>query len=83
MHNHKDILDQLYQILKPFVPQGQELESETDLVADLNLDSMRVMDILAEVEDYFDISVPLNILPDIRTIGDLTLQLQKIIKEKP
>lgn len=81
MHNHEDIQVQIIQILKNFVPEGQELAPETDLVADLGLDSMKVMDILAEVEDYFDISIPLNILPDISTIGDFTSQLQKIVKE--
>ena len=81
MHTHEDIQTQLIQILKNFVPQGQELTPETDLVADLGLDSMKVMDIVAEVEDSFDISIPLNILPDISTINDFTLQLQKVMKE--
>jgi acyl carrier protein len=72
---------ELFQILKPFVPQGREIHTDTDLVADLDLDSMKVMDIVADVEDAFDISVPLNILPDIRTIGDFTNQIQKLLEE--
>jgi acyl carrier protein len=79
MQTYEDILDQLYRILTPFVTENRKLEADTDLVADLGLDSMRVMDILAEVEDHFDISVPLNILPDIRTIGDFALQLQHLL----
>lgn len=81
MNNQEDIQAQIIRILKDFVPEGQPLETETDLVADLGLDSMKVMDILAEVEDCFDISIPLNILPDISTVGDFTWQLQKIMKE--
>lgn len=81
MNNQDDIQAQIIRILKNFVPEGQQLETETDLVADLGLDSMKVMDILAEVEDCFDISIPLNILPDISTVGDFTSQLQKIMKE--
>ena len=72
---------ELFQILKPFVPEGREIHTDTDLVADLDLDSMKVMDIVADVEDAFDISVPLNILPDIRTIGDFTGQIQKLLEE--
>jgi acyl carrier protein len=30
------------------------------------------------VEDRFDISIPLNILPDVRTVKDLVLQIQKL-----
>ena len=81
MQNSEDLQPQLYQILKAFVPDGYELKIQTDLVEDLNLDSMKVMDIIAEVEDTFDISVPLNILPDVRTVGDLALQIQNLLKE--
>jgi len=80
MQNLEQLQQQLFQILEPFVPQGFELKAETDLVTDLNLDSMKVMDIVAEVEDVFDISIPLNLLPDIRTVEDFASQLQKIIQ---
>jgi acyl carrier protein len=33
---------------------------------------------IEQIEDDFDISVPLNILPDIRTLGDLARQLEKL-----
>jgi acyl carrier protein len=82
MQNLEDLQEQLYRILTPFVPEGSVLKAETDLVADLDLDSMKVMDIVADVEDHFDISVPLNILPDVRTIGDFALQLQTLLKEE-
>ena len=81
MQNLEDLQEQLYRILTPFVPDGSDLKAETDLVADLDLDSMKVMDIVADVEDHFDISVPLNILPDVRTIGDFALQIQTLLKE--
>jgi acyl carrier protein len=75
------ILKQLYEILTPFVPQGQQLSEETDMVADLGLDSLKVMKIVETVEDRFDISIPLNILPEVRTVGDFVVQIQKIIGE--
>ncbi len=81
MQNFEAVQTQLYQILKPFVPGGFELETETDLVADLDLDSMKVMDIVADVEDNFDIAVPLNILPEVRTVGDFVGQIQKLLEE--
>jgi acyl carrier protein len=78
MHVDNIILQKVYEILKPFVPQGQQIEEETDLVADMGLDSLKVMKILENIEDYFDISIPLNILPDVRTVKDLVLQIQKL-----
>jgi acyl carrier protein len=68
----------LNEILKPFIPQGHTVSEDTDLVADLGLDSLKVMNILESVEDHFDISVPLNVLPDIRTVKDFALQIQKL-----
>ncbi len=81
MQNSEAVQTQLYQVLKPFIPAGFELEPNTDLVADLDLDSMKVMDIVADVEDTFDIAVPLNILPDIRTVADFVGQIQKMLEE--
>jgi len=36
------------------------------------------MKIIESVEDCFDISIPLNVLPDVRTVKDFALQIQKI-----
>ncbi len=77
MQVNENMLQQIYQILQPFVPEGQAITPETDLVAELGLDSLKVMKILEDVEDRFDISIPLNILPDVRTVEELVLQIQK------
>ena len=78
MQVDEHVLQQICEILKPFVPDGQDIKVETDLVADLGLDSLKVMKILETVEDTFDISIPLNILPDVRTVEDFVLQIQKL-----
>jgi acyl carrier protein len=71
-------MEELTEILKPFAPRGQTITEDTDLVADLGLDSLKVMKIIESVEDSFDISIPLNVLPDVRTVKDFALQIQKI-----
>ena len=78
MQVDEHVLQQVCEILKPCVPDGQAIGVETDLVADLGLDSLKVMKILETVEDSFDISIPLNILPDVRTVEDFVLQIQKL-----
>ncbi|MBW1981297.1 MAG: acyl carrier protein [Deltaproteobacteria bacterium] len=81
MYSYQDIREQLCEILQPFVKDGRTLTEETDLIDDLGLDSLQVMKLLVQVEDRFDISIPLNILPTVRTVKDFALQLQEIIKE--
>ena len=77
-YEYEDILQELKQTLKSFAPQAQEIHKDTDLVADLDLDSLKVMKILESVEDSFDISIPLNIMPSVRTVNDFVLQIQKL-----
>ena len=48
------------------------------MVDDLGLDSLKIMELMLEIEDHFDVSIPLNVLPDIRTIKDLARQLESI-----
>ena len=78
MHFDEKIMEELTAILKPFVPHGQAINEDTDLVADLGLDSLKVMKILEAVEDRFDISIPLNVLPDVRTVKDFALQIHRL-----
>ena len=81
MGDYQDILNQLFEIIKPSVKDNRQLEEDTDLVADLGLDSLKVMTLVEEVEDRFDISIPLNILANVRTIRDFALQLQQLTEE--
>jgi acyl carrier protein len=78
MTEYEKLLQELNHMLRSFVPPEQEINEDTDLVADLDLDSLKVMKILESVEDRFDISIPLNIMPDVRTVKDFVLQIQKL-----
>jgi acyl carrier protein len=78
MQDYETILKQIYELLDPLVEEGVELREEADFVADLGFDSLKVMKLLEKVEDHYDISIPLNILPDIQTVKDFVLQLQKL-----
>ena len=81
MLQYEDILAQIYSVLQEIARDNREINETTDLVADLGLDSMAVMELLAAIEDRFDISIPLNILPDVRTLKDLALQIQQLMVE--
>jgi acyl carrier protein len=80
MQGYHEILQQVVELIKPLAPPDRAVAEETDLVADLEFDSLKVMSLVEQVEDRFDISVPLNVLPDIRTVKDFTVQLQRLIE---
>ena len=76
-----DVVARLIGVLGPFNKTGAQLSSATRFSEDLNFDSLVVMEFVAAVEDAFDISVPLNILPEIATVGDLAQAVDRILRE--
>jgi len=71
MATDDEIFAKLSRLIKPFNTADVKLEKNTDIAADLNIDSVSVMDFVMEVEDEFDIDIPLNVLGETRTLGDL------------
>ena len=80
MTDYDTLLNQTIALVETLVDEDLELQEESDFVADLSFDSLKVMKLLEKVEDHYDISIPLNILPDIQTIKDFVKQLEKIVK---
>lgn len=65
------ILNRLYALIEPFNRKGIALSPGTSFAADLELDSLTVMDLVANIEDEWDINMPLNMLPDLETVGQV------------
>lgn len=74
------IYNQVVELLQEYAPQPGPIHEETELINDLGFDSLRVMEMLHDVEDIFDITYPLNSLSDLRTVKDFALQIQGIIE---
>ncbi len=54
----------------------------TELVADLGLDSMHLLELIAELEDEFGIYIPLNEVPAIKTFGDVVDRVGALVREQ-
>jgi len=65
------ILDRLLALIEPFNRKGIALSASTHFANDLELDSLTVMDLVANIEDEWDINMPLNMLPDLETVGQV------------
>ena len=66
-------------LLEPFNKNRIALIEATDISADLNVDSVAVLDLLMTIEDKYDISIPMNLLADVRTIGELAVTIERTI----
>jgi len=56
---------------------------QSDLIADLGFDSLQVLELIAELEDRFDISIPLNDVPATRTVAQVVAQVARLVEERP
>lgn len=65
-------LQEVIQILIKFTNAEEHIESNSHLMHDLELDSIKVMELIMLLEDNFDISIPLNVLPDVETVSHLS-----------
>ena len=50
----------------------------TDIARDLNVDSLALMNIVMELEDAFDVSIPLDRLGQVQTAGDLAALISEL-----
>jgi acyl carrier protein len=82
LNKQNDTLARICSLVTPFNKEAIALSRDTNIATDLELDSLAVMDLLAAIEDEFDISVPLNILPDLETIGQMADAVDAIVQEK-
>ena len=75
----EEVVQQILEILHPMMPKDSlPVSLDSDLVNDLGLESVDVLGIIETLEDNFDISIPINILPEISTVADLTVEIQKL-----
>lgn len=79
---YQEILQTLFQLLERFPTKNIELNEQTNLVADMGLDSINVMELLTEIEDHFDVIVPLNVMADVSTVQDLANQVKRLAEDK-
>jgi acyl carrier protein len=82
MTTETEIITELCRLLGPFNTEGKTIVAETDIPAELNIDSVGVMDFIMEVEDHFDIEIPLNVVAETRTVADLANVVSKRVKDK-
>ena len=62
-----DLCDMLQRYNKEHIP----LNAGTSLGSELNIDSVEVMDLIMEIEDKFNIDIPINLISDVERIEDL------------
>jgi acyl carrier protein len=79
--NQADIVQTICALLGPYNTENKALTIDTDIPAELNIDSVGVLDFIMDVEDKFDIEIPMNVVSETHTIGDLVKVVEARIKK--
>lgn len=66
-------------ILKRLSRRPIEPAPDSELMADLGFDSLQVLELVGELEDHFNIAVPLNALTHIRTVGQIAAEVRHLV----
>jgi len=83
MPSHDEIQQRLFAHLELLADSDVTLDRDTDLVDTLGLDSTEVVDLVLDIEDEFDVLVPMNELAHIRTAGQLADLVHRLSEESP
>ena len=71
MADRAHVLTRISELIAPLNTAAAPVGEETRFADDLQFDSLTVMDLVAGIEDEWDIVLPLNMLPELETVGQL------------
>lgn len=71
MTEKSKIFDTIVSVLSEYIPDGTKITNDTRIVADLEIDSVDVFDLIMEVEDAYDISISMELISTTHTVGEL------------
>lgn len=60
------------------LPELKDIDGDAGLTNDLGLDSVQIMNLVMEIEDRLDVSIPVNVLAEVRTLNQLADQLEQL-----
>ena len=68
------------EVLKRMSRQPIEPTLGSDLVIDLGFDSLQILEVIAALEDRFDVTIPLNDVPSTRTVAQVVAQVTALVE---
>lgn len=77
-NNATNIEAQIVELLSHRIPAGIHVSPQTQIVGGLGLDSVAILDFIMDVEDRFDISIPLDRVAEVQTIAELSSAIEAL-----
>ena len=78
MATYDETLQITTELLKKHVEADKTIRPNDHIQNDLGLDSLGVMELVADVEDRFSVTIPNDVLTDLATVDDIAKALVKL-----
>ena len=66
-----EVMVEICHHLAPFQTGQKPISGGTVIAKDLAIDSLAIMDMVMELEDRFDVSIPMSVIAEIHTVDQL------------
>jgi acyl carrier protein len=74
----RSVRDGIAAALTQTVGRRIEIADDTNIARDLGLDSLAIMNFIMALEDEYDISIPLDRVAQVETVGDLVTAIDEL-----
>ena len=78
MPDRQQTYDTVVEIIEPLNRKNVAVTEATRFAADLEWDSLTVLDFVADIEDAFDVIISMNMQAEIETVGQLVATIRKL-----
>ncbi|MEO7563619.1 MAG: acyl carrier protein [Sphingomicrobium sp.] len=78
MSDRNQSLATILEQIEPFNKKGVAVDESTRFAQDLEWDSLTVLDFVANIEDEFDVLIPMNLQAEIENVGQLADAIEKL-----
>jgi acyl carrier protein len=82
MSDRQQTYAKVVELIAPFNKKGIAITEATRFAADLEWDSLTVLDFVANTEDEFDVIITMNMQAEIETVGQLVDALERLTAGK-
>jgi len=82
MASYEEMLKETTEILGKHVDTGRAISPKDHIQNDLGLDSLGVMEVVADIEDRFEVQIPQEMLSTISTVDDVGKALAQLEAKK-
>lgn len=64
------------------LPKLSGIDFDATLTSDIGLDSVQIMDLVMEIEDRLDVSIPVEVLSEARTLNELAERIRPLVGDR-